>query len=358
MALWGMHSKITDPRVVRITVAEEWEKLWKEHTGTAKPTASASDDAGNLRFDFQSVMVVAVFRGELSEEGFFPGFPFQVQSVYEDGERVIVHELKTGIQCGGAFTPDLNIPIVGDAPRNAAANSRKDQHKTYKAQPWGLIVLPRSDKAVVLQHDVSGLIDGPLEWETWKTLPALEPRPHRSLKRDELDDSELTGKKIDPLMTLKGRYSNIASARIQRVTSDQEWQALRKLHKQGQGSANTFGDDLDIVQPEFDKQMAVAVFEGADQGGAGYRAYLINEDHERIVIRLALQGHQTIVGVNDATQAWGIFVVPRSEKEIVVERDVRDTMDAPPKWQVWGVLDGTTRPTHLTPERLDGGIGP
>jgi hypothetical protein len=148
MTIYGMHSKITKQRVARITLAEDWRALWSEHVGPAKRLAGG-DDVEHIEPDFDRVMAIAVFMGK----GAY--VPFTLDSIVETSERIMLRKRNIG-QRSGAFTPDLD------------ANS----------QPWGVIILPRSNKEIVLQYDVRSEMDAPPKWKDSEKLPALAPPVH------------------------------------------------------------------------------------------------------------------------------------------------------------------------------------
>jgi hypothetical protein len=84
MALWGIHSKITDSKVLRITSTDEWRALWTEHmTGTVTQSGPKLVEDG-FKLDFGQVMVIAVFDDHLD-------WAFEAESVVETDDSIIVH---------------------------------------------------------------------------------------------------------------------------------------------------------------------------------------------------------------------------------------------------------------------------
>jgi hypothetical protein len=137
-----------------------------------------------------------------------------------------------------------------------------------------------------------------------------------------------------PLLTLYGRNSKITARKVLRITSEKEWQALWMEHKTGSPNPKAPPGDLEYAELDFGKVMALAVFEGEAVNCAGYTAHSISEGRERITVRLTAHKYGS-QGKTPATQAWGILVLPRSGKEIVVERDVRSEKKGPPVWKEW-----------------------
>ena len=142
------------------------------------------------------------------------------------------------------------------------------------------------------------------------------------------------GPENKPLLTLYGRNSKITETKVLRVTSEKEWKALWMKHKTGSPDPKVVPGDLEYAELDFGKVMVIAVFEGEASNCAGYTAHSIREDRKRITVRLRAHKYGS-AGETPATQAWGILVLPRSGKEIVLERDVRSEKKGPPVWKEW-----------------------
>jgi hypothetical protein len=143
VTLYGSDSKITKSRRLRITTAREWAAVWAEHqTGSAdgRPTAAALD------LDFDKVMVIALFGGECSFQDHY-----SCLSVTERSDRLVIR--------------------VDEHPFQVAANAALP-----RLRPWGVFVLPRSDKRIVLETDRRTLIQDPPRWREWASFPALRSR--------------------------------------------------------------------------------------------------------------------------------------------------------------------------------------
>jgi hypothetical protein len=142
------------------------------------------------------------------------------------------------------------------------------------------------------------------------------------------------GQDNKPLLTLYGRNSKITEMKVLRVTSEKEWKALWLEHKTGSPDPTVAPGDLEYAELDFGKVMAIAVFEGEASNCAGYTAHSISEDRERITVRLRAHSYGSAFET-PVTQAWGILVLPRSDKEIVLERDIRSEKIDPPVWKEW-----------------------
>lgn len=147
-------------------------------------------------------------------------------------------------------------------------------------------------------------------------------------------EERVTPPAAKPLMTLYGRNSKIAKEKLVRITSEKEWYSLWLEHKIGSSTPKAVPGDLEFAELDFRQVMVVAVFEGKSVNCRGFPCHSISEDRERILVRLNPLMYQSGVPT-PRTEAWGILVLPRLNKQIVVERDVRGLIDDPPKWEAW-----------------------
>ncbi len=133
----GPFSAVGKPRYVRVTSAPEWMTLWREHVGnSATPTAS---DALRPGINFDEYMVVGIFTGnQLSRGGVF------LVSIADEGELIRLRF------------------------EHMLAATRDQQEVT----PFGIFVLPRSAKPLILEGNVSPLGKQAV-WEERQRLPGL-----------------------------------------------------------------------------------------------------------------------------------------------------------------------------------------
>jgi hypothetical protein len=136
---------------------------------------------------------------------------------------------------------------------------------------------------------------------------------------------------VKPIMTLYGRHSKIAKEKVLRVTSAKQWKDLWMLHRIGSTNPKDLPDNFEYAELDFDRVMVVGVFGGP---GFGYTADSISDDGRRLTIRLDAHPFQS-GGRYQPVEGWGILVLPFSEKEIVLEQDVKSLIADPPKWVEW-----------------------
>jgi hypothetical protein len=158
----------------------------------------------------------------------------------------------------------------------------------------------------------------------WMTVPSFEAPP------------ENTGNAAlnKPLATMWGRNSKIKHRKLVRITTAKDWQSLWFEHKTGSAKPKIVPIDLELLEVDFDKAMVIAVFEGEGVNCRGYSSHSISEVEGKFLIRLRAHTYQS-GGDDSGTQAWGILVLPRSSKEVILQHDVKTLIGDRPKWEEW-----------------------
>jgi hypothetical protein len=144
VTLAGAHSHIENPEQSRITTEKDLTALWLRHVGRdpEKPYSEFHNEAGVPDVDFGQCMVVAVFAGRTTNAvGVYPA------SVAEDDEKVVLR---------------------------FAVRSYQSGPKPDEASPFGVFVLKRSRKPLVLEQGHYTLDGAPTRWEAVAHFPALE----------------------------------------------------------------------------------------------------------------------------------------------------------------------------------------
>jgi hypothetical protein len=142
------------------------------------------------------------------------------------------------------------------------------------------------------------------------------------------DDKE---KLVKPLISLGGGGSKNTKAGYHRIESPEAWNALWLRHNTGTEKP----DNVPVTRPQaevdFSKCMVVAVFQGKGENCAGFKVHSVLETDEHITVRV--QGFYLGTGPEGLkTQAWGIFVLPRSAKPLLIELDTRSDKADPSRW--------------------------
>jgi len=89
----------------------------------------------------------------------------------------------------------------------------------------------------------------------------------------------------------------------------------------------------------FDKCMVVAIFQGKSWNSNGVTCYSVQDQGDTVLFRFDEDTYQTMSaepggnggGVN--VTAYGIFVLPRTTKPLIIEENVQNVIGQPPNWK-------------------------
>ncbi|MCA8943653.1 MAG: hypothetical protein KDB80_13900, partial [Planctomycetes bacterium] len=135
----GARSKIVEREHHKITDSQSWAKLWLRHVGAEEPNEEYSwfwNSVGVPKIDFDQCVVIAMFAGKAWNSN-----GFSVQAVDEVGDDL----LRLRIQ---RLTYQTMGPDGGGR----------------RCEPFGIWVLPKTDRTVVLEVNTQGLIGEPPIW--------------------------------------------------------------------------------------------------------------------------------------------------------------------------------------------------
>jgi hypothetical protein len=162
--------------------------------------------------------------------------------------------------------------------------------------------------------------DGPAEWYRLRTgekilAPADTP----------------SGTAVLPLPQWRGRWSKIVRPIALTASTEENWNRVRAAMFDGIENAPRF-------EPvDFAKQVVLVVSDGTgwNCGGIAGDAW---DDGSKVTVRLKHEFFQTFGGNTDV-RAFGIFVLPRSERRtLLVQRNDQMYIGGPPIWKDWTSL--------------------
>ncbi|CAG0954731.1 hypothetical protein PHYC_00399 [Phycisphaerales bacterium] len=138
------------------------------------------------------------------------------------------------------------------------------------------------------------------------------------------------------IVQFAGSYSKIEARRIELVADEARWEAVWKEHQGADIEKNANGFET-WPTIDFERYSVLCVFGGKGTNTNGWRLVSSVEFADHIRIRYDHWGFQTASfdgpdhGV--PTTAFGLFVVPRPGKTLVLEEDVNSIIGAPPRWK-------------------------
>jgi RNA polymerase sigma factor (sigma-70 family) len=138
-----------------------------------------------------------------------------------------------------------------------------------------------------------------------------------------------------PAVVWTGPHSMIDKGGYLRISERKDWEDLWKRHVGTNGLKDLERKEVVVPEVNFEAYMVVALLDGDTVNSAGFSAFSILEDNEQLVFRFQGRYFQTAGpdGGAIAVRPYGFFVVPRSTKQLVLERDVRSLIAEAPKWK-------------------------
>lgn len=141
-----------------------------------------------------------------------------------------------------------------------------------------------------------------------------------------------------PCVTWSGSASHILKGlEVLRLTTADDWTKAWTRHMGDAIEKNSFNEPV-IPEVDFDRFMVLAIFRGKSVNNNGEYIVSIDEHAEHLLVRFDSHSFQSASfgGGPDPGQSvvpYGLFVLARSAKELVVEENVQDLIGAPPKWK-------------------------
>jgi hypothetical protein len=131
---------------------------------------------------------------------------------------------------------------------------------------------------------------------------------------------------IRPLVTLTGTDSRVKERSYHLIRSEKEWIKTWQRHKGEKESKDYdhFYNPLGMPEIDFEKCMVIAAFQGSGWNSAGLMTTTLKEEENRIVFRFHSKSYQTLSRSGDSRKkvtVYGFFVLPRSDKMVVVEEE-------------------------------------
>jgi hypothetical protein len=109
------------------------------------------------------------------------------------------------------------------------------------------------------------------------------------------------------------------------------------LQHTGAGPSRALGhyNPAGVPEVNFDSCTVIAVFRGTFYNSAGIRDATFSDEGENVRMRFRQNSFQTVGGPHTATP-FGIFVIPRTDKPIIIEENANRQDD--PQWKIRATL--------------------
>lgn len=135
----------------------------------------------------------------------------------------------------------------------------------------------------------------------------------------------------EPLIAFRGAHSAIADQRFLCLTNPVQWKELWVEHQGDELNRTVQGSPI-CPTIDFDRCLVIAVFRGDSWNCDGEFVHSIADREDDVLIRFDSQTYQTMKEGNRVTP-FGIWVLPRTSKPIVLEENVQGILGKPPIWK-------------------------
>ena len=152
------------------------------------------------------------------------------------------------------------------------------------------------------------------------------------MSRAEAAERRVTNHK--PYVTWSGPRSDVGKRSVELIKTKEHWEKTWLKHAGApKQKSKVHGNDMPEI--DFEHCMVVAVFQGSGWNSDGVSFESIEESADRLLIRFDDKSYQTS-GPNGGgvrVTPFGIIVIRRIEKPVVLQEDVQSLIGGPPKWK-------------------------
>jgi hypothetical protein len=183
--------------------------------------------------------------------------------------------------------------------------------------PYGIFVVPRSDRSVVIEEDTQNMIGEPPRWLAIGGRVALAtdpPQPMVEYKPDETVQGSWGEGKAGP-----GAEFEAFTA----VTNQKAWEQTLAF----------FNDDsVKNLRPDFAKQLVIVVGGMTLKGIGQHRLQFVGRNGQRTVVRHTAPTAQTSGEPQPVEFIYSVWVLPKPAGALVIEQPQYRRLDQPPYW--------------------------
>jgi hypothetical protein len=141
-------------------------------------------------------------------------------------------------------------------------------------------------------------------------------------------------KDVGPYVSLSGKHSMITERSYLRIATHDAWTKLWLRHV-GQPPVERYDEYYNpAARPlvDFDKCQVLAILQGKRWNSAGVKVVSAVEEETVVRVRFDDKSFQTMGGA-EAVTAYGIFVMPKTTKPILLEENIQGLIGGDPIWK-------------------------
>ena len=169
----------------------------------------------------------------------------------------------------------------------------------------------------------------------WLCLFAFAPLAAVTVATRSVEDEPTV---IRPIVSWSGPRSAIDKPEFHLITTRDQWRNLWSRHVDDKGERLVaHGSGLVCPEIDFGKHMVVAYFRGTSTNSDGEIIKSVHETVDAIVIRFDSFSFQTAGFGGDGgavtVTPYGVWLLPRVEKPIIIEENVQNLKAGEPQWR-------------------------
>lgn len=145
-----------------------------------------------------------------------------------------------------------------------------------------------------------------------------------------------------PIVSWFGPRSAIDQTEFHLITTRDLWRDLWTRHLAGKGEHRVaHGSGLIFPEVDFSRYMIVAAFRGASTNSDGLVVKSVHQTDEHLIVRFESYSFQTAGPDGGAASVtpYGIWLLPRVEKPIILEENIQNLKAGEPIWRQRHRLD-------------------
>lgn len=152
----------------------------------------------------------------------------------------------------------------------------------------------------------------------------------------QIDSSQSNGSHKRALVTLTGAKSKGAEG-FDLASTEPAFVSLWQKHlgQEPTGKYNSHYNPLGVPLIDFNRCLVIAIFAGQYWNSAGFAIDSISERDASIVVRYDDKSYQTAGpdGGGQRVSPYAFFVLPKTPKELILEKNVQGLIGHPPIWK-------------------------
>ncbi len=143
-----------------------------------------------------------------------------------------------------------------------------------------------------------------------------------------------------PAVSFTGASSHVVEPAFHKITDAREFAKVWVEHRTGsspKGSYNYNWNYANVPVVDFEDYMVIAIFQGKSANSNGFHVEELVDDGDVFRVRYDSMSYQTSEGSGRARRVrkvtpYGIFVVPKTDRPVVLELDTQNMLGRPPIW--------------------------